>query len=233
MKKLSALFVLFAVVFSLSLTCFAEGEAFVRYDDFKGDAYGTQVFDGVGGLEDIGGYFGENGTNLHNLTEGGTSFCVKLDAYVWFDFEAPSDGVYTFAFEYVARTGANRAINIVIDPVDPTNDAEQTFIQLDPCDDNDDHRFCVFKAELSAGSHSFYFCDATGFDDSTIKSCDIYGLQVFLTEELKQAEAAEEAVVVADTAEEAPVIAAPATFDIAVVAAAALIGYGVVIGKRK
>lgn len=238
MKKLSALFVLFALVLSLSLTCFAEGETFVKAADFKGDAYGTQVFSGIGRMEDIGGYVGEIGSNLFNLAEGGNAFCVKTDSYVWFDFEAPSDGVYTFAFEYVARTGANRAMNIVIDPTDPTDDAEQTFIPLDPCDDNDDHRFCIFEATLFAGPHSFYFCDATGFDDSTIKSCDTYGFQVFLTEELDlteddEEEAAADAAEVAETAAEAPKTTAAATADLAVVAVVALIGSGVVLGKRR
>ena len=232
MKKILSLALVAVMLMALSLACFASGETFVKAADFNGSKYGEEIFSGIGRLEDIAGYVGEIGSNLYNLSAGGSGFCVKKDAYVWYEFEAPVDGVYTFAFEFVARTGAKRAMNVVIDPIDPTDDKEQTYILLDPCDDNNDHRFCVFTDELDAGKHTFYFCDATGFDDTNLKSCDTYSLHVYLTEEIVPEVVEDEKPEAAAAETKAPVTAAK-TGDITLLAVAALLSSGIVLSRKR
>ena len=232
MKKILSPAIVIVMMAALSLACFADGETFVKADAFDGSKYGEEVFSGIGRLEDIGGYVGEIGTNLFNLSAGGSGFCVKKDSYVWYEFEAPVDGVYTLAFEFVARTGAKRAINIVVDPTDPTDQKEQTFILLDPCDDNNDHRFCVLTEELEAGKHTFYFCHATGFDDSNIKSCDTYSFHAYLTEELIPEVIEDEPAETAAADTKAPAASAK-TADPIILAVVALLGSGTVIAFKK
>lgn len=184
MKKLYSLILVAAMLSMLAVSAFAAGETFVDADEYNDSAYGTLFWEVTGNEDDVAGYEGELGSTLYNLSSGGTSFCVKTDSYVWYEFDAPKNGTYTFACEYVARVGSDRAVNYVIDPKDPTNKDEQTLVNLAPCEDNDDHWYFIVTADLKAGKHTFYICCATGFDDSELKSCDFYGIKGYLTAEI-------------------------------------------------
>ena len=121
-----------------------------------------------------------------------------------YEFNAEKAGTYTFVIEYVARTGTDRGLDYAIDSTDAAN-----HVTLD-LDQSADHRWAVVTEELTAGTHSFYLFCPTGFDDSTLKSCDIYGWSAYFTK------AAAAPAKPADTTG-----AAPATADTTVVAVAA------------
>ncbi len=184
MKKISLILIAALTLSLLTISSAAAGETFVDADEYNDSAYGTLFWEVTGDEDLIAGYEGEIGSTLYNLAPGGSAFCVKTDSYVWYEFEAPKNGTYTFACEYVARVGADRAVNYVIDPKDPTNKDEQTLVNLAPCEDNDDHWYFIFTTNLDAGKHTFYICCATGFDDSALKSCDFYGIKGYLTAEI-------------------------------------------------
>ena len=65
-------------------------------------------------------------------------------------------------------------------PVDDLDN--RIFIKSNPCKDNDDYRIAIVELDLTAWSHSIWFCSTTGFDDSTIKSYDFYGFELYLKE---------------------------------------------------
>ncbi len=117
--------------------------------------------------------------NIYSLYPApeGTNFCLKGNAWARYDFDLETSGRYALAFEFVARTGSDRAIDYAVD-----NPDDRVFVKLDPCADNDDHRIAIVELDLTAGSHSVWFCSPTGFDDSTIKSCDFYGFELYLKE---------------------------------------------------
>lgn len=213
MKKFLTLFLSVMMIVSLfAFNASAAGETFKTDDDFKASDFGTPVYSGKADLDVIAGYKGTINENVYNLASGGNGFCVKTDGAVWYTFNAEKAGTYTIAFLYVARTGSTRGINYAIDPKNPDDQAEQTAVILDACDDNDDKRYCIITAELEAGEHSFYFAPVTGFDDSSLKSCDVYSLEVIFT-----AEKVVEDIVIA------PNPNADATADTAVFAVAALV----------
>ena len=184
MKKIIPVLIIAMMIALLAVSSYAAGETFVDADEYNDSAYGSLFWEVTGDEDLIAGYEGEIGSTLYNLTPGGNAFCVKTDSYVWYEFDAPKNGTYTFACEYVARVGADRAVNYVIDPKDPTDKNEQTIVNLAPCEDNDDHWYFIVTANLDAGKHTFYICCATGFDDSTLKSCDFYGIKGYLTAEI-------------------------------------------------
>ena len=117
--------------------------------------------------------------NIYSLYPApeGTNFCLKGNAWARYDFDLEMSGRYALAFEFVARTGSDRAIDYAVD-----NPDDRVFVKLDPCADNNDHRIAIVELDLTAGSHSIWFCSPTGFDDSTIKSCDFYGFELYLKE---------------------------------------------------
>lgn len=82
--------------------------------------------------------------------------------------------------------------------------------------------------ELTAGTHSFYLFCPTGFDDSSLKSCDIYGWAAYFTKE-----AAAETTADTDTnvTENAPSTADTAV--IAVVALAVSATAAIVVSKKR
>lgn len=179
MKKIITILIIAVMVSLLAVSIFAAGETFISADDYDDSAYGNFFWEVTGNLEDTAGYYDE----LGKLTFPGACFCVKETAYVWYEFNVPNDGTYTFACEYVARTGKDRAINYVIDPKDPADKNEQTLVNLVPSgEDGADHWYFIVKADLKAGKHTFYICCATGFDDDTLKSCDFYGIKGYLTD---------------------------------------------------
>ena len=155
-----------------------------------------------------------------NLKEDGTSFCNKKDSVARYEFSVEKAGTYTFVIEYVARPDKARYVNYAID-----DKAKAVRIDLE---ENADHRFALITAELKAGKHNFYIMAPTDFDDSKIKSCDVYGWSLYLTKEAA-------ATTKATTKAPAATPASPATFDAAVILAvvAATAGAGVVVSKKK
>ena len=97
----------------LAVSSYAAGETFVDADAYNASAYGQLFWEVTGNEDEIAGYEGEIGSTLYNLSSGGTSFCVKTDSYVWYEFDAPKNGTYTFACEYVARVGTDRDAQLI------------------------------------------------------------------------------------------------------------------------
>ena len=147
---------------------------------------------------------------------------AKASARRRYEFNAEKAGTYTFVIEYVARTGTDRGLDYAIDSTDAAN-----HVTLD-LDQSADHRWAVVTEELTAGTHSFYLFCPTGFDDSSLKSCDIYGWAAYFTKE-----AAAETTADTDTnvTENAPSTADTAV--IAVVALAVSATAAIVVSKKR
>ncbi len=208
MKKLIALILCAAVICMLTLSA----SAAASYSKTEPTNLGTLIVKKGAAQEDVA----EFGGTVVNLKAGGTTFCPKVDQWVRYEFKADKDGTYTFVFEYVARTGSNRAVDYAIDSKDA---AKRVFCDLP---ESDDHQFAIVTEELTAGTHSFYFFMPTGFDDTNIKSCDIYGWAAYFTKEKeapKPAETKTETKTAAKTADGASVALAA----LAVSAAAAIV----------
>ncbi len=174
--------------------------AAVSYSDKAPTDLGTLVIKKGASKADVTEFSG----SVVNLSDGGTSFCPKKDCWVRYEFNAEKAGTYTFVVEYIARTGTDRGLDYAIDSTDA---GKRVLLDLDQ---SADKRYASITEELTAGTHSIYFFCPTGFDDSTLKSCDIYGLSVYFT---KAAAAAQKPAEVTD---------APQTADTAVVAVVAL-----------
>lgn len=172
--------------------------AAASYSDKEPTDVGTLVVKKGASKKDIT----ESNGSVVNLADTGTSFCPKKDCWVRYEFNAEKAGTYTFVIEYVARPDKDRGLDYAIDSTDAS---KRVLLDLDQ---SADHRFAIVTEELTAGTHSFYFFCPTGFDDSNLKSCDVYGWSAYFT---KAAEAAKPAVT-----------DAPKTADTAVVAVVAL-----------
>ena len=155
-----------------------------------------------------------------NLKENGTSFCNKKDSVARYEFSVEKAGTYTFVIEYIARPDKARYVNYAID-----DKAKAVRIDLE---ENAEKRYALITAELKAGKHNFYIMAPTDFDDSKIKSCDIYGWSLYLTKEAA-------ATTKATTKAPAATPASPATFDAAIILAAVVsaAGAGAVVLKKK
>ncbi len=200
MKRFLAL-----VLCAAMLVCATVGvSATVSYEDSEPTDLGTLVVKKGASQEEVTEFNG----SVVNLAPGGGSFCPKADCWVRYEFNAEKTGTYTFVIEYVARTGTDRALDYAIDSTDAANR-----VTLD-LDQSADHRWAVVTEELTAGTHSFYFFAPTGFDDSSLKSCDVYGWAAYFTKE------AEQAPVVTDTTDVTE--NAPSTADTAVIGVVAL-----------
>ncbi len=194
--------------------------ATVSYEESEPTDLGTLVVKKGASEEDVTEFNG----SVVNLAPGGGSFCPKADCWVRYEFNAEKAGTYTFVIEYVARTGTDRGVDYAIDSTDAAN---RVFLDLDQ---SADHRWAVVTEELTAGTHSFYLFCPTGFDDSALKSCDIYGWAAYFTKEA----AAEQSPVVTDTtgvAENTPSTADTAV--IAVVALAVSATAAIVVSKKR
>ena len=134
---------------------------------------GELIVDVNSDLDEISGYNGEIGGNLHNLASGGNGYCCKMDSCVWYDFEAPADGTYLFMIEYVAREGAERGTDWALDDPEGQN---RHYIDLWECMD---HTYVVSTFETTKGKHSFYVYAPSGMDDSSLKSCDTYWVYIY------------------------------------------------------
>ncbi len=222
MKKLIAILLTPLMIATMALTALA----FTYSDDIPANL-GEEIFDFTGDEDNITAYNGEIGSNIYNLASGGEAYCVKMDASVMYEFEAPKDGTYSFVITYIARTGgANRGVDYAVD--DPKGE-NRVFIDLE---ESDERRSVTGEIELTAGKHQFYVYAPTGMDDSSLKSCDVYNVAMFLTaEKAPETEAMPEVVETVAEMEAVVKTEAPKTFDAAIVAAIAAIvsaaGYAV------
>ncbi len=211
----------------LAVSVFAADKQTFAKADPKGP--GTLVFTGKCDQKSVV-YTG----TVVNLKEGGNSFCVKANQSCGWKFKADKAGTYTIVLEYVARTGVQRAINYGIDITDGT---KGVFVNLDLCADNNDHRFLSITTELKAGEHTFIIFPATGFDDTKIKACDIYGSKIYLTKEaVATTTAAATTKAAATTAAKAAATTAAKTADASVVIASVVVAAAaaaVVLKARK
>ncbi len=186
--------------------------AAASYSDKEPTDVGTLVVKKGASKKDIT----ESNGSVVNLADTGTSFCPKANCWVRYEFNAEKAGTYTFVIEYVARPDKDRGLDYAIDSTDAS---KRVLLDLDQ---SADHRFAIVTEELTAGTHSFYFFCPTGFDDSNLKSCDVYGWSAYFT---KAAEASKPAVT-----------DAPKTADTAVVAVVALAvsaSAAIVVAKKR
>lgn len=223
MKKLFAILMTVAMLATMAVSALA-----FTYSEDMPDDLGELIFDFTGDQDNITAFQGEIGSNLFNLSSGGESYCVKMDSYVMYEFDAPKDGTYSFVITYIARTGgANRGLDYSVD--DPKGE-HRVFIDLE---ESDEQRSVIGEIELTAGKHQFYVYAPTAMDDSTLKSCDVYNVAMFLTAE-KVAETEPEVVETVAEVETVEVVEAPKTFDAAIVAVVAAIvsASGYAIAKK-
>ena len=161
------------------------------YSETEPTGLGTLIVKKTGNQDEVTEFSG----SVVNLKSGGDSFCPKADCWVRYEFTAEKAGTYTFVIEYVARTGTDRGLDYAIDTTDAS---KRVFLDLEQ---SADHRFATVTEELEAGTHSFYFFCPTGFDDSSLKSCDVYGWAAYFTKEAPAAvDVTENAPSTADTA---------------------------------
>lgn len=216
MKKLLTFIVTTAMLLSLAVIGVS---ADATYSDTKPSGLGEEIFDKGAALEDI---TEQSGSNIHNLASGGTSFCVKADSWVRYEFDLDVAGTYTFVVTYIARdSGADRGADYAIDSPD-----NRTTLDLEQSDDT---RYAIITEELDAGTHSFYWLAPTGFDDTNLKSNDCYGVALYLTEAAPaETEAPADAAEAAEASPQTADVTVIATVVLAVSATAAII----VVGKR-
>ena len=221
MKKLLTFIVTTAMLLSLAVIGVS---ADATYSDTKPSGLGEEIFDKGAALEDI---TEQSGSNIHNLASGGSSFCVKADSWVRYEFDLDVAGTYTFVVTYIARdSGTDRGADYAIDSPD-----NRTTLDLEQSDDT---RYAIITEELDAGTHSFYWLAPTGFDDTNLKSNDCYGVALYLTEAAPaETEAPADA---ASTDGAASAEASPQTADVTVIATVVLAVSAtaaiIVVGKR-
>ncbi|MBQ8510462.1 MAG: hypothetical protein IJ493_11210 [Clostridia bacterium] len=198
MKKFLTFIITAAILFTMASVSVS---AAVTYQEAVPTDIGTLIVKKGATTKDIT----ESNGSVINLSENGTSFCPKENCWVRYEFKADKDGTYTFIVDYIGRTNSNRGFDYAIDATDTS---KRVF-----CDivESADHRYAVITEELTAGTHSFYLFCPTGFDDETLKSCDIYGWSAYFTKEAVKAAAPD---ITSD--------AAPDTADTAVIAVVAL-----------
>lgn len=225
MKKL-LVFLLTALMLIglLSLSVFADN---IRYAKEMPTDAGEQIFYGSGNTLGIAEYHG----NVVNLNDEFPFFCCKFACWVRYEFEAEADGVYTIVIEYVARPNCDRGLDYAIDS---TEEEDRVYCDLDQ---SEQHRFMISEIELEAGIHSVYIFAPTGFNDATLKSCDVYGLTVFQTS-VSESEPVTEPVTEAPETTPSPTEGedAPQTLDGVILLAAAAVAAAAsagAIGRRR
>ncbi|MBQ2277226.1 MAG: hypothetical protein II333_01535, partial [Clostridia bacterium] len=173
---------------------------FVTYTEYP-EMTGTELVYATGDMDMLSGYDAKGGigVDLFNLASGGTSYCLKRDTSAWYDFEVAEKTDVTFYVGYIARDGSNRGLDYAVDGgarifMDLAESAEQQWVSA--------------TFTVDAGKHSFYLYAPTGMDDSTLKSCDIYTIELYGTpaavEEPAPAPVVEEAPAVEEVPAEEP-----------------------------
>lgn len=199
---------------------------FVTYTEYP-EMEGEELLYATGDMDMMTGYDAKGGigVDLFNLASGGTSYCLKRDTSAWYDFEVKEPAEVTFYVGYIARDGSNRGLDYAVD--DP-NGENRIFMDLP---ESAEQQWVSATFTVDAGKHTFYLYAPTGMDDSTLKSCDIYTVELYAIgyavpeEEIPAAEpetVAEETVEVVITEEE-PVEPASAEEIVEVPAAAIVV----------
>ncbi len=175
------------------------------YQEYPEDrASGEELLFAPGGEEYLSGYDAKGGidVDLWNLRPGGEGYCPKRDSSVWYDFEVKEATEVTYIIEYVANAGKERGVDYAVD--DP-NGENRVFIDLV---ESDDHQWVVGTFTVEAGKHTFHVYAPTGMDDVTLKSCDVFCVELY-GNPVKSA-SAEAAPTEPAPVESAPVESAPA-----------------------
>ena len=142
--------------------------------------YGAAALDVDPGQQYIAGYEGVIDSTIYNLGEGGDNYCLK-GGYVWYTFNAPKAGTYTFAFKANTKTGTPRAFNFGID-CDPDDASTQYQAMSD--ENFRGEAWAVIDIDLAAGDHTLYVLTATDFDGyngqtPTINSVEIKHVAIY------------------------------------------------------
>ncbi len=149
---------------------------FVTYTEYP-ETVGEELVYATGDMDMLSGYDAKGGigVDLFNLASGGTSYCLKRDTSAWYDFEVSAPAEVTFYVGYIARDGSNRGLDYAVD--DP-NGEKRIFMDLL---ESAEQQWVSATFTVDAGKHTFYLYAPTGMDDSTLKSCDIYTVELYAT----------------------------------------------------
>ena len=210
-KVLCAILAGLCIISMSAITAFAAdgGQEFTTYTESP-DTPGEELLFVTGDMDELTGYDAKGGigVDLHNLASGGTAYCLKNDTSTWYDFEVGEKTDVTFYIGYIARPGSNRGIDYSVD--DPKGE-HRVFIDLE---ESADQQWVSGTFTVEAGKHTFYLYAPTGMDDSNLKSCDVYTIELYgnpaSDSAATTAEATEETTAAAEVPEmEAPVLDYP------------------------
>ena len=210
-KVLCAILAGLCIISMSAITAFAAdgGQEFTTYTESP-DTPGEELLFVTGDMDELTGYDAKGGigVDLHNLASGGTAYCLKNDTSTWYDFEVGEKTDVTFYIGYIARPGSNRGIDYSVD--DPKGE-HRVFIDLE---ESADQQWVSGTFTVEAGKHTFYLYAPTGMDDSNLKSCDVYTIELYgnpaSDSAATTAEATEETTAAAETPDmEAPVLDYP------------------------
>ncbi len=175
-KVLCAILAGLCIVSMSAITAFAAdgGQEFTTYTESP-DTPGEELLFVTGDMDELTGYDAKGGigVDLHNLASGGTAYCLKNDTSTWYDFEVGEKTDVTFYIGYIARPGSNRGIDYSVD--DPKGE-HRVFIDLE---ESADQQWVSGTFTVEAGKHTFYLYAPTGMDDSNLKSCDVYTIELY------------------------------------------------------
>ena len=210
-KVLCAILAGLCIISMSAITAFAAdgGQEFTTYTESP-DTPGEELLFVTGDMDELTGYDAKGGigVDLYNLASGGTAYCLKNDTSTWYDFEVGEKTDVTFYIGYIARPGSNRGIDYSVD--DPKGE-HRVFIDLE---ESADQQWVSGTFTVEAGKHTFYLYAPTGMDDSNLKSCDVYTIELYgnpaSDSAATTAEATEETTAAAEATEmEAPVLDYP------------------------
>lgn len=208
-KVLCAILAGLCIISMSAITAFAAdgGQEFTTYTESP-DTPGEELLFVTGDMDELTGYDAKGGigVDLYNLASGGTAYCLKNDTSTWYDFEVGEKTDVTFYIGYIARPGSNRGIDYSVD--DPKGE-HRVFIDLE---ESADQQWVSGTFTVEAGKHTFYLYAPTGMDDSTLKSCDVYTIELYgnAASDSAAAEATSETTASTETSEmEAPYLDYP------------------------
>ena len=208
-KVLCAILAGLCIISMSAITAFAAdgGQEFTTYTESP-DTPGEELLFVTGDMDELTGYDAKGGigVDLYNLASGGTAYCLKNDTSTWYDFEVGEKTDVTFYIGYIARPGSNRGIDYSVD--DPKGEL-RVFIDLE---ESADQQWVSGTFTVEAGKHTFYLYAPTGMDDSNLKSCDVYTIELYgnPASDSAAATATEETTAAAETPDmEAPVLDYP------------------------
>ena len=208
-KVLCAILAGLCIISMSAITAFAAdgGQEFTTYTESP-DTPGEELLFVTGDMDELTGYDAKGGigVDLYNLASGGTAYCLKNDTSTWYDFEVSEKTDVTFYIGYIARPGSNRGIDYSVD--DPKGE-HRVFIDLE---ESADQQWVSGTFTVEAGKHTFYLYAPTGMDDSNLKSCDVYTIELYgnAASDSAAAEATSETTASTETSEmEAPYLDYP------------------------